>query len=439
MEAKRAVAEKPTSSGIVRSFPISEAFAGPEATAPDYSRFKPVLLGLALTVAQIAIALFILAPDGPLSQRYNSLIQHDSFWFMNIMDRGYQTIVPPINHKVMEVSNVGFFPGYPALASLLQALFRLDTGVALLIAAQLAAWGFWTYFFLFCERWNLPVGLRSLGALLIAAHPAAFYLVSAYSESLFLMTLLGFIYWSDQEGRLAKVLAGLHGIVMTATRIVGVPCAAYPLIRAVFVKGRPVMGNSRRWISKYGPAAVSTLIAVLGAIFFFIYCQVRWGRWDIYMLTQSAGWSIEPDYLAVFRPSSYRWLIPALNDPTQVSQMAMTLGGLLLVGVVVCELIPAIRRHTRWQARIGIYFCAAVLYYLSVSGVASIDMESMLRYEFCCHALIVLAFLHFLRQFRFPPVLLKTVAMATAALVGAAGLCIQGWFVWNFMRGNWVA
>ena len=129
------------------------------------------------------------------------------------------------------------------------------------------------------------MGLRSFGALLIAAHPAAFYLVSAYSESLFLMTLLGFIYWSDQEGRFAKVLAGLHGIVMTATRIVGVPCAAYPLIRAVFVKGRPVMGNSRRWISKYGPAAVSTLIAVLGAIFFFIYCQVRWGRWDIYMLT----------------------------------------------------------------------------------------------------------------------------------------------------------
>jgi hypothetical protein len=170
-----------------------------------------------------------------------------------------------------------------------------------------------------------------------------------------------------------------------------------------------------------------------------MYCQLRWSRWDIYMLTQSAGWNIEPDYLAVFRPSSYRWLIPALNDPTEVSQMAMTLGGLFLIMVTICELIPALRSRTRWQARIGIYFCAAVLYYLSVSGVASLDMESMLRYEFCCHTLIVLAFLHFLRQFRLPPVLLRTVAMATAALVCAAGLSIQGWYLWNFMRGNWVA
>jgi hypothetical protein len=41
---------------------------------------------------------------------------------MNIIDRGYQTIVPPIDHKVMEVSNVAFFPAYPAIAALLRKL-----------------------------------------------------------------------------------------------------------------------------------------------------------------------------------------------------------------------------------------------------------------------------------------------------------------------------
>jgi len=56
-----------------------------------------------------------------------------------------------------------------------------------------------------------------------------------------------------------------------------------------------------------------------------------------------------------------------------------------------------------WQTRIGIYFCAAVSYYVSVSGVSSLDMESMLRYGFCVHALIVLAFLHFCVNFRLPP------------------------------------
>jgi hypothetical protein len=157
------------------------------------------------------------------------------------------------------------------------------------------------------------------------------------------------------------------------------------------------------------------------------------------MLTQSAGWGIVPDYLAVFKPSSYRWLVPALNNPTEASQMSMTLGALLFAAIALCELLPAIRRRTEWTTRAGFYFCAAVIYYISVSGVASVEMESMLRYEFCVHALIVLALLHFLRQFRMPPVLVRAFGMAAVALVSAAGLSVQGWYVWNFTRGNWVA
>ena len=178
----------------------------------------------------------------------------------------------------------------------------------------------------------------------------------------------------------------------------------------------------------------------MGAGLFFIFCQLRWGHWNIYMLTQSAGWSIDPDYLAVFKPSSYRWLVPALNDPTQASQMAMTLGGLMFIVIGLCELLPVIRRRANWQQRFGFYFCAAIVYYISVSGVACVDMESMLRYEFCAHALIVLAFLHFLRQFRIPPpVLVRAFGTAAVVLTSAAGFGVQGWYVWNFTRGNWVA
>ena len=180
-------------------------------------------------------------------------------------------------------------------------------------------------------------------------------------------------------------------------------------------------------------------VATLGALFFFIYCEVRWGNWNMYMLTQAAGWGIIPDYLAVLKPSSYRWLVPALNDPTEASQLSMTLGAVLLVGIVLCELLPPIRRRAGLPVRAGIYFCAAAIYYLSVSGVACVDMESMLRYEFCVHALIVLAFLNFLRQFRAPSMLLRAFSIAAVALLSAAGLCVQGWYVWNFTRGNWVA
>ena len=264
-------------------------------------------------------------------------------------------------------------------------------------------------------------------------------MVAAYSESLFLMGLLGFIYWSTADGRAAKVWAALHGIVMSATRIVGIVCAGFPVIRSIVRNGWGGLREVRNWPRRYGTAIGLMALALFGALAFFIYCQLRWGNWDIYMLTQAAGWGISPDYVAVFKPSSYRWLIPALNNPIEASQMAMTLGALFLLGAALCELLPPIQRRIDLSTRVGIYFCAAAIYYLSVSGVACVDMESMLRYEFSVHALIVLALLNFLRQFRTPPIWVRAFGTAVVALVSAAGLSVQGWYVWNFTRGNWVA
>jgi len=439
MRLEIAFADRSTSSCNLQGFPISSALPTCDVMTRLSPAFKPLLAALLVTLMQIAMAVGLLAPDGPLSYRYSSLIQHDSYWFMNIVDRGYQTIVPPINHKVMEVSNVAFFPAYPAIAAVLRYGLHFDTDSALLITAQMAAWGFWSYFFLFCVRWNLSPALQFFGALSILAHPAAFFLIAGYSESLFLMALLGFIYWSGAEGRAAKALAVLHGIVMSATRIVGLFCAAFPVVRSVFAKGWRGWPRPRAWFHDHASAIGLTFAATLGALTFFVCCQLRWGHWDIYMLTQAAGWGIVPDYLAVFKPSSYRWLVPALNNPTEASQMSMTLGALLFGIIALCELLPAIRRLADWPTRAGIYFCAAVIYYISISGVACVEMESMLRYEFCVHALIVLAVLNFLGQFHKSPVLLRAFGIAAAVLVSAAGLSIQGWYVWNFTRGNWVA
>ena len=450
MSAKIALAQSSTSPCNFESLPISPVLPTDELMTRSWSVVRPLLVGLGLTVLQLVMAVGLLAPEGPVFYRYSTLLQHDSYWFMNIVDRGYQTIVPPINQKMMEVSNVAFFPAYPALAELLRRGLNIDTGNALLIAAQLAAWGFWSYFFLLCRRWRISPGLQVCGALLIVVHPAAFFLIAGYSESLFLMALLGFIYWSSAEGRAAKSWAALHGIVMSATRIVGIVCAAFPVVYSVCTKGWKGLREPRAWMRQYGAAVALMIAATLGALGFFLYCQLRWGRWDMYMLTQAAGWGIVPDYLAVFRPSSYRWLIPALNNPIEASQMSVTLGALLFVGIALCELLVALRRGRRsgpttscggsdWAMRVGIYFCAAAIYYISVSGVACVAMESMLRYEFCVHALIVLAFLNYLRQFQTPPVLVRAFGGVAIALISAAGLSVQGWYVWNFTRGYWVA
>ena len=426
-----------TSSCNTRRFPISSAIWRLAVMGP-HRIIRPIAIGLTVTLAQVVLAVAILAPEGPLSYRYSTLVQHDSYWFANIINRGYQTIVPPINHKVMEVSNVAFFPAYPALAAALRYGFDLETDTALLVTAQAAAWGFWSYFFLFCERWQIPFSSQALGGLAVLAHPASFFLVAGYSESLFLMALLGFIFWSDSGRGRSRLWASLHGIVMSGTRIVGIPCAAYPVIESIFRTGRGVLRRPIEWFKRNWTAVTVTVVATFGALLFFMFCQLRWGHWNMYMLTQRAGWGIVPDYLAVFKPSNYRWLLPALNNPTEASQLSMTLGAMFLVLVAAMELLPAVRTRTDWPVRIAIYFCAAVIYFVSVSGVACVDMESMLRYEFCVHALIVLAFLHFLHQFRLPPVLVRALGVVVA-LASAAGLSVQGWYLWNFTRGNWVA
>jgi len=435
---QRVLAEPPTKPCIDEGFRVSSALPKPAPMNPKPILFRPWALGLMVTLLQI-IAAILIAPEGPLSFRYNTLIQHDSYWFANIVDRGYESTVPPVSHKMMEVSNVAFFPAYPAIAAILHYGARLSIYDALLVTAQAATWAFWTYFFLFCQRWNISPLLQFFGALAILAHPAAFFLVAGYSESMFMMGLLGFMFWSTAEGKGARALAVLHGFLMSATRIVGIPCAGYPVVQSVFQnRGRGLL-EVRSWIRRYGSAVLMMVGATLGAGVFFFYCLLRWGRWDIYMLTQQSGWAIIPDYLAVFKPSSYRWLIPALNNPTEASQMTMTLGGILLLGLMLCELLPMVRRKFARTTRAGFYFCATVIYYVSVSGVASVEMESMLRYEFCVHALIVLAILHFLHQLPAPRLWVRVPGMAAMALLSAGGLSVQGWYVWNFTRGNWVA
>src|SRR5207245_5143487 len=169
MPLQNALAREATSSCNPETFGFSSALPGPDVVIRTFSLLRPWSAGLLLTLIQLVVAVFLFAPDGPFSYRYTSLVQHDGYWFANIVDRGYQTIVPPVDHKVMEVSNVAFFPAYPAIAALFRYGLKIDTGTALLITAQLAAWGFWSYFFLFCKRWNVSPAVQICAALLILA------------------------------------------------------------------------------------------------------------------------------------------------------------------------------------------------------------------------------------------------------------------------------
>src|SRR6478735_831441 len=100
---------------------------------------KALCAGLVVTILQIVVAIFLLAPEGPFEYRYRTLVQHDSYWCANIVDRVYQTIVPPISHRMMEVSSTGFFPASRALAWILHRALSVAAEDPSVVNAQAAA------------------------------------------------------------------------------------------------------------------------------------------------------------------------------------------------------------------------------------------------------------------------------------------------------------
>jgi hypothetical protein len=70
------------------NFRVSSALPKPVTMNPKPILFRPWALGLAVTLLQIFVAVVLIAPEGPLSFGYVSLVQHDSYWFANFVDRG---------------------------------------------------------------------------------------------------------------------------------------------------------------------------------------------------------------------------------------------------------------------------------------------------------------------------------------------------------------
>jgi hypothetical protein len=402
-----------------------------------------LLGGIGIALLQVVMML-LLGPPWDLHSRYLTLVQHDSFWFGNIIERGYASPVPPSPVKMYEVSNVAFFPGYPLLVTFMKQLFGLNTTVALVLTAQLAATGFWAYVLAFLRRWQTPWCVGFLGCAVIAAHPAAFFLVVGYSESLFLMMVLGFLYWMSARSPAAPWLALLHGFGMSATRIVGLPCCVANIVDRVARSIREHRWESLRHVPGFvrtnRTQFIITGISMLGGISFFAFCQWEFGHWDFYMQTQLAGWGVRPDYLAFFKPQVYAQMYPDWRDGLQLSQFCVPVTIMIAIALAGWELILALRgRETHFIARVPFYFTGALIFYVSVCGVTSVELQSMIRYQFCTHAIVGLGVIHLISQLDVRDARARWIAATATALVTALLFYAQQFHASGFTLGGWVA
>lgn len=386
------------------------------------------LLAIGFMLFQLAMAL-ILSPGPNLQSRYFHLNNWDSQHYRDIAVRGYQLSSPSISQITSQDvhtdrSNVGFFPAYPFAARYLSQAVGVSVDVALLMVSQFFCFLFWYYFFLIFVRWSSSLRNALVLGFFAASYPTAFFMVTGYSESIFMAGLFGLLYWSEKamtqpdSGLGAWVLAGVYGSVLSASRLVGAPWALYPILR-VLITGRR---------SRILGALLASTLASAGIASFFIWSEFHFGAWDLYLTLQKKGWHNDPDFLAVFKPMSYlpRFFFEDTMD--SISRVSIPLA--------VYFIWKSFNKLTR--ARGALCALTVLMFYINLSGKANANMDSMSRYTYPVFLLCGLGVFWGWQERKQNP----KIALSWSSpwfLAGLLSFTLQGYMAYMFLRGHWVA
>jgi hypothetical protein len=323
---------------------------------------------------------------------YQRLCTWDCLLYSEIADKGYHFTLPPLPHFH---SNVSFFPSFPLTARAVHLTTALTGKTSVLIISQIFAVIFWMFFFLLMDTWNVNFWFVAALTISLLSQPASFFLVTGYSESMFLTGLLAMIYYQQRKQPLPTALSAF---MMSGSRIVGLPLAVYPLVSKISQAGWDI----RKWKNPLRPFAVSA-IGASGAGLFFLYCYIRWGYADLYMQNQKEGWGIVPDYLALIHWDHW-------NFSTNYNRWSAYSIPLLIAFFAATEMLAYFRfKDRRIGERLPIYFCILAMDYINISGLITRWFYSMIRYIFPCVVLFALCAAHLSKAF---PRMPKAVAIA---------------------------
>jgi len=342
--------------------------------------FRPLAIGFGIALFQLIVVLFV------TGGKYAHLVQWDGNWYRDIAEFGYQVTLP-LPHSAQGGSRIAFFPGFPIWVRLVGTIFHIPMSYAVNLAAELAAVGCWTYLILILKRLHIADLLIVLLIVIFFSQPGAFYLVSAYSESLFTSALLGFVYWtgraletSREEEPLREtradfwklpqiILAIGHGFVLTSTRYLGVFLAIYPLFFIAYAH-RDVPAPLRR--RKWTLAGTISLLALGGFASFLVYCQTAYGSWNLYWEANRIGWSVQVEP-KLFQLAFYTDVFFNGNLSEVLGRLitVFTLGGLLAL----------------YFKRFGGAISLLALELICATIIGSHGMHSMVRYLIPIHAL----------------------------------------------------
>jgi hypothetical protein len=267
----------------------------------------------------------------------------DAWHYVRIAEEGY---LPP----GLPCCDQAFFPGYPLLMRGLSPLTGGSVAVAGLaisfVAGSVAA----------VVLWHLAEGRRpgtgSTAVLLLAVAPTGIFLVSVYTESLFLALALG--AWLAASRR-HWWWAGVLAAGTTAVRVNGLF-----LLAGLAVMYALQLRAEQRWRPRRDVLAL--LLPVLPVVAYFGYLSWRTGSLHAWQDAQTAGWVREAAWPWQGLAAGWDAITSAHAPDLVVSRWAdlvAVLGGLLL--------LAALLRLRRWPEAtyvalsVGVLVCSTML------------------------------------------------------------------------------
>jgi hypothetical protein len=287
----------------------------------------------------------------------------DGWWYAGIARRGYEFFRPGAQ------SPVAFFPLYPLGMRHLGSW----TGGPLVAGFLITITSGLTLAVLF-HRWcvaKLGSAQARLAVSLLLLYPFAFYLMGAvYADALFIAAAVAAFLAVEYD---RPVLAGLCGLVATATRPVGVALVLGLWVLALERKGVLRRGGWR-WRSLAGrlrPAHAGLLLAPLGLAAF---CGYLWVRFDAPLafldVASAPGWDQPPGFKTWFK---IHWVKAMWNGPWTNGHFGHLFVNALATAVAAA-FIPAVVRRLGWGY--GVFVIMAVL----ATAVSTKDFVGMGRY-----------------------------------------------------------
>ena len=259
-------------------------------------------------------------PKSAGSMILDVLTSWDGIWYMRIVRYGYPTFVPPNITYDDTQSRVAFFPTYPHLVRIVDAVLPGgDTLAALALNFALGA-GFIVLVGLLARSW-FGVAVAKRAMILCALFPGSFVLSFAYSEALLLFLAAACLLLLQKE---KWFLAGLVAMFATATRPNGIAVVAACAV-AAFLAWR---------VSKSLRPFIAPLLSPIGFIGYQLWINNHANESGVWFRVQGEAWKEGTSFgLTAIRRTLEAFTQP-LTSPTDLITAASFVMTLFLLWLV---------------------------------------------------------------------------------------------------------